>query len=186
MILKGCVFLVIESLIMPKRDKSIVHQSMRGYFAFELYNLMEENKNIFLLTGDLGWGVLDAMKNDFPDRFTNTGAAEQTMLDMAVGIAQAGKIPVVYSITPFLLYRPFETIRTYINHEKIPVKLIGSGRNKDYEHDGWSHDATDAMDIMGLFPKIKSYWPESKEEVTFEFVKEVIESKDPVFLSLRR
>jgi transketolase len=46
---------------------------------------------------------------------------------------------VVYSITPFVLYRPFEWIRNYLDHEKIPVKLVGGGRDKDYGYLGFSH-----------------------------------------------
>ena len=95
------------------------HESMRGYFAFELLQQMKDNKDIILLLGDLGYMMFDKHRELFPNRVINTGAAEQAMMDMAVGLAYEGKIPVVYSITPFLLCRPFETIRTYINHEKI-------------------------------------------------------------------
>jgi transketolase C-terminal domain/subunit len=54
------------------------------------------------------------------------------MIGAATGMAMEGKIPVVYSITPFLLYRPFVFLRNYLHHENIPVKLVGGGRNKDY------------------------------------------------------
>lgn len=162
------------------------HESMRGYFSFELHKLMGEKKDVFLLVGDLGYGIFNQHRLDYPDRFINTGAAEQTLLDMAVGLAYGGKIPVVYSITPFLLYRPFETLRTYINHEKLNVKLIGSGRNRDYEHDGISHWSEDDRDILAQLPNIKQFYPETKEDVTFKLIKEVLESKDPTYINLRR
>ncbi|MDO8657799.1 MAG: hypothetical protein Q7K55_03600, partial [Candidatus Levybacteria bacterium] len=113
-------------------DKKYRHDSMRGWFAYDLYNHMAKNENIWIITGDLGYKLFDYIRRDFPERFINTGAAEQAMIGIAIGLALDGKIPFVYSITTFLLYRPFETIRNYINYEKIPVKLIGSGRNKDY------------------------------------------------------
>jgi transketolase C-terminal domain/subunit len=54
------------------------------------------------------------------------------MMGTAVGMAMEGKIPIVYSITPFAIYRPFELIRNYLSHEQIPVKIVGGGRDKQY------------------------------------------------------
>ena len=107
---------------------------MRKHFSKLLHDKMAENEDIVLITGDLGYGLWDRIKIDYGDRFYNVGSSEQLMTGMAVGMAFEGKIPVVYSITPFLLYRPFELVRNYINHEKVPVKLVGGGRDKDYGH----------------------------------------------------
>jgi transketolase len=101
-------------------------QNLRRRFADETYKVMKKNKNIVVLTGDLGYKIWDQIRQDFPDRFYNVGAAEQALIGISVGLALEGKIPVVFSITPFLLYRPFETIRNYVNHEKIPIILVGS------------------------------------------------------------
>lgn len=162
-----------------------LHPSMRGQFGFELYKAMAKNKDIYLLCGDLGFGVFDNHKEDFPERCFSVGASEQSMADIAVGLAYSGKIPFVYSITTFLLYRPYETLKTYINHEKLNVKLIGSGRDKDYEHDGISHDASDAKQVLDTLPNIKQLWPETKEEIA-DMVKLMVESEKPMFISLKR
>ena len=100
------------------------HESMRGYFAYELYQRMKMNRAVVLICADLGYKVFDNHFKDIPKQCFNTGAAEQATMDIAVGMALSGKIPFVYSITPFLIYRPFETLRTYLHHEKIPVKLL--------------------------------------------------------------
>ena len=92
---------------------------MRGWFSYELYKRMKRNKNIYVLTGDLGFGMLDYIKKDFPKRFINVGAAEHSMVNIAVGLALENKIVFVYSITTFLIYRAFESIRNYLNHENI-------------------------------------------------------------------
>lgn len=160
------------------------HQSQRGYFAGALYNAMVDNKDIFLVVGDLGYLIFDKIRDDFPDRFLNTGAAEQACADICVGLALEGKIPFMYTITPFY-YRCFETIRTYINHEKINVKLIGSGRDKDYEHDGFSHDATDIPGFFNQFDNLVQYYPETKEEIP-TMVNRLVVNKKPSFVSLRR
>ena len=87
---------------------------MRKTFSEQLYSEMKSNQDIFLIVGDVGYGVFDKFKEDFPDRFINPGASEQLMIGMASGLAMDGKIPVVYSITPFILYRPFEFIRNIV------------------------------------------------------------------------
>jgi len=156
------------------------YDNMRGWFAYEVYNQMAENEDIYLIVVDLGYAMWDRVKADFPDRFINTGAAEQAAMGIAVGLAE------VYSITNFLLYRPFETIRNYVNYEEIAVKLVGSGRDRDYAHDGISHWSEDARALLdSTLPNIEQRWPETKEEIP-TLVKEMIETQKPYFISLRR
>lgn len=158
---------------------------MRKTFQKALLDLMTDDDSIFLLVGDLGYKMFDSHFAAFPDRAFNVGAAEQTMLDIAVGLAYDDKIPVCYSITPFLIYRPFETIRTYINHENLPVKLAGSGRDKDYKHDGISHWAEDVQYFLSQFPRIKQFWPERKNQVE-KMTNDFIYGRGPAFMSLKR
>jgi transketolase len=161
------------------------YDSMRGWFAFELYQQMKKNKNIWLITGDLGYKMFDFIRDEISDRFVNAGAAEQSMIGIGVGLALEGKIPFIYSITPFLLYRPFETIRNYLNKEKIPVKLVGGGRNKDYNEDGFSHWSEEDKQVMKIFPNIKSHWPETKEEIP-DLMESIINNIKPTYLNLKR
>ena len=170
---------------------------MRKTFAGELYKYMKKDDRIWLVVGDLGFGLFDDIRRDFPDRFLNTGAAEFTAAGICVGLAHEGKVPFFYSITTFLLYRAFEMIRTQINHEKLNVKLIGSGRDRDYAHDGISHWSDDAWRLFdpggdccnepdgGLLPNIRVFWPEQKRSIP-GIVKTMLETEDPCFLSLRR
>ena len=158
---------------------------MRKQFSQILHDEMGKNEKIYLLTGDLGYGLWDRIKIDFPDRFCNVGSSEQLMMGMAAGIAASGKIPVVYSITPFLLYRPFEFIRNYVNHEKLPVKLLGGGRDQDYGYLGFSHWAEDDKTIIKCFENIRPYWPNSDEELE-EVSKEFLNSSSPCYLNLKR
>ena len=158
---------------------------MRGYFAYEIWKNMKFNKNIWVVTGDLGYRMWDKVKGDYPERFINTGAAEQSMVGIGVGLALERKIPIVYSITSFLLYRPFETIRNYIHHEHIPVKLIGSGRNKDYLHDGTSHWSEEDKPLMKILSNIHSVWPIEKEEIP-KLVKDMLKDNNPWYINLKR
>lgn len=161
------------------------HESMRGWFVYELHARMREDARIWVVSGDLGFGMFDKIKRDFPERFVNVGAAEQVMMGVGVGLAIEGIVPVVYSITPFLLYRPFETIRNYVDREGIPVKLVGGGRDRDYGHDGFSHWSEEDRKVMALFPNVDSVWPETKEDIP-EILYSMITSPRPVYLNLRR
>ena len=158
---------------------------MRVRFFKKLYELMKKDNNIYALTGDLGKGGFDRIRDEIPDRFINCGASEQVMLDIAIGLSLSGKIPVVYSITPFLLYRPFESLRTYINHEKIQVIMVGSGRDDDYKDDGYSHHAKDAAFVLDSQPQIQQYYPESEEQM-LEDLEEIFRVEYPAFLGLKR
>lgn len=161
------------------------HDSMRGWFAYELHKQMVNNPKIWLVTGDLGYGMFDKIKRDFPERFVNTGAAEQAMIGVSIGLAYGGLQPVVYSITPFLLYRPFETIRNYVDRESVPIILAGGGRDYDYGHDGFSHWSSEDKRVMSLFPKIISVWPDEKESIP-DILQMALNNHQPFYINLKR
>jgi len=158
---------------------------MRRTFAELLHSEMQKNEDIYLLTGDLGYVLWDQIRQDFPQRFINTGSAEQLLVGMSVGLAMEEKIPVLYSITPFLLYRPFEIIRNYAHSESIPIKLVGSGRNRDYGVAGPSHWAEEDQLVMKALPNIITSYPESKDEIK-DLFHGFIYDKKPHYLNLRK
>lgn len=156
---------------------------MRHQFVRFLTEEMRVNDKIVVLTGDLGYGLFDGLKEEFPDRFFNVGSCEQLMVGMAVGLSYEGWIPICYSITPFLLYRPFEFIRNYLNHERANVKLVGGGRDKDYHNLGFSHHACDDVRIMETLENIKLYKPET---LTKDDVCEFLYNNGPSYMNLIR
>ncbi len=156
---------------------------MRRRFQELLTEEMKSNEDIFLLVGDVGYKVFDHLREEYPKRVINPGAAEQLMIGMGVGLALEGKIPVCYSITPFVLYRPFEFIRNYLHYEQIPVKLVGSGRNDDYGPCGFSHYACEDLKVLEALPNIEVYHPQSADEVD---IKKFLYSPKPSYINLRR
>jgi len=161
------------------------YQSQKGYFAGALKEQMVKNPDIWLVIGDLGFGMLDKIRDEFPERYINVGAAEQTMMGVAIGLSLEGKIPFVYTIPNFLVYRPYEWIRNYVDHENLPVKLVGGGRDDEYDEDGFTHQSCDMHKVLEAFPNIVQYWPEDKLEVP-DLVEEIISNNKPCYLSLRR
>ena len=121
--------------------------------------LMDEK--IVFLTGDLGF-EFNEFKDKFPHRYFNMGVCEQTMIGSASGMALEGLKPFIYSITPFLLERPFEQIKIDIDHQKANVVLVGYA---DYPGMGPTHAELDWKTISPLFKNTKFYFPETKQDV---------------------
>lgn len=158
---------------------------MRTLFGELLANSIQKDERIWLLTGDLGFGVLNKAREVAPDRSYNVGAAEQLMLGTAVGLTHNDKIPICYSITPFVIFRPYEWLRNYLNHEGAPVKLVGAGRDQDYGHLGFSHWAEDDEKALSAFPNIQIYKPNTKDELA-EVWLDFLYNDKPSYLNIRR
>ena len=150
-----------------------------------LHASMAEDPRIVVLTADLGFGLLDQIRRDFPGRFHNVGAAEQLLIGAGIGLAESGRIPVCYSMSSFILYRPFELLRNYVDHENIPIRMIGSGRDKDYSHDGISHWAHDDENILWPLDNIKIYKPNDLRDLE-ESWPSFLHDAHPSYLNLRR
>ena len=156
---------------------------MRKLFIDLLYDEMKKNDKIYFITADIGYGIIDKIMNDFPNRSKNIGSSEQLMIGVAIGLYYEGFIPICYTITPFLIYRPFEMIRNYVNHENIPIKLVGTGRNKDYTYLGFTHWAEDDIKILSSFKNIIKYKPEI---LTKDLLNEFLYNDKPSYLNLSR
>lgn len=143
---------------------------------------MSINEDISLFTADLGYRLFDLFNGN--DNFYNLGSSEQFMIGAAAGFALEGKIPVCYSITPFLLYRPFEFIRNFMHYEGLPIKLVGGGRDRDYGNLGFTHWAEQDSEILSHF-NIEVFKPESEKEVS-DLFKEFIYNDKPSYLNLKK
>jgi transketolase len=158
---------------------------MRRDLAKLLFDEMKLNPDIYLITGDLGYGLWDDIMNEYPSRFFNVGSSEMAMMGMAIGLAMEGKIPFVYSITPFAIYRPFEMIRNYINHENIPVKILGGGRDEEYGYLGFSHWASEDIAALNVFENLIKFKPHTQEELENAFRFAINENK-PTYINLKK
>jgi transketolase len=125
---------------------------MRDDFIAELADLAAQDERVVLLTGDLGYMVLDVFSSRFPDRFFNVGVAEQNMVGMATGLAEAGYVPFVYSIATFASLRPYEFIRNGPVLHELPVRVVGVGGGFDYGFNGITHFALEDYAVMRTQP----------------------------------
>jgi transketolase len=137
---------------------------MRVTFAETLADLAASDRRIVLLTGDVGYMALDAFTERHPDRFFNAGVAEQNMVGLATGLAEAGFIPFVYSIAPFAVLRPYEFIRNGPVHHGLPVRIVGVGAGMEYGTNGFSHYGLDDIAVTRTHPNLSVLAPADFEQ----------------------
>jgi transketolase len=137
---------------------------MRNEFVDELVALAEADERVMLLTGDLGFMVLEGFEQRFPDRFINCGVGEQNMLGVATGLAEAGFVPFAYSIATFSTLRPYEFIRNGPALHDLPVRIVGVGGGFDYGHNGITHFALEDYAVMRAQPAIATVAPADAEQ----------------------
>ena len=127
---------------------------MRDTFALELEQMMAEDSDIILITGDLGFGVFDSIRKNFPNNFINVGVAEQNMTGVASGLALEGYKIFTYSIANFSTFRCLEQIRNDAAYHELNVNVVSVGGGFSYGPLGMSHHATEDLAIMRAIPNV--------------------------------
>ena len=97
---------------------------MRRPFIETLTKLAEKDPRIILIIGDVGFSFIEPFRERFPKQFKNVGASEQKMMNYAVGRANLGGKPYVYTMSNFILLRPHEQVRNNICYSNKNVKLF--------------------------------------------------------------
>ncbi|MGM9661025.1 MAG: transketolase family protein [Faecousia sp.] len=137
---------------------------MRNAFIRSVLELAKANRNIELVTGDLGFDVLKPFWEAVPDQFLNVGIAEQNMTSMAAGMALEGKIVFTYSIGNFPTLRCLEQIRNDCAYHGANVKIICVGGGFVYGSLGMSHHATEDLAVMRALPDVAVFAPADRVE----------------------
>ena len=158
---------------------------MRDTFVRTLVELAKEDKNIELLTGDLGFGVLQPFWEKCPDQFTNAGIAEQNMTSVAAGMALTGKNVFTYSIGNFPTLRCIEQIRNDCAYHNANVKIVCIGGGFVYGSLGMSHQATEDLAILRALPNVVVLAPADLIEAE-ECTKALAKYKGTAYLRLGR
>jgi transketolase len=132
---------------------------MRNSFIEELSKIALTDNKVFLIVGDLGFGVVEGFEEKFPDQFLNAGVAEQNMMGMAAGLASAGYKVFVYSIGNFPTFRCLEQIRNDVCYHSFNVTIVSIGAGLSYGPLGYSHHAIDDIGVMRTLPGMTIYAP---------------------------
>ena len=158
---------------------------MRDAFVRVLLEEMGRNDRIVLITGDLGFGVLQPVWDRYPDRIINAGIAEQGMIGLAAGLAATGRIVLVYSIGNFPTIRPLEQIRNDCAYAGANVKIVCVGGGFVYGSLGMSHHATEDMAVMRAIPGITCFAPGDPAEAA-AVTRAMINTEGTCYLRLGR
>ena len=132
---------------------------MRDAFLAALTSLAEKDKDVVLLTGDLGYGVFEEFEFRFPGQYFNVGVAEQNMTGVASGLSLEGKKVVTYSIGNFPTLRCLEQIRNDACYHDANITVVASGGGFSYGSLGMSHHATEDLAILRSLPNISVVAP---------------------------
>jgi len=158
---------------------------MRKEFIETLTKLAEKDKSILLVVGDVGFSFLEEFRAKFPEQFLNAGIAEQNMMGMAAGMAQAGLKPYVYTMANFILLRPYEQVRNDICYGKANVKLFGVKGSAAYKFLGHSHNlyGSEEKDLVKNLPNLNAYFPQTSEEAITSITNEY-HREGPAYFSI--
>ena len=137
---------------------------MRGAILNTLIELADDDPRVVLLTGDLGFMVVEPFAERFPDRFWNVGVAEQDMIGIATGMAEAGFIPFTYSIATFATLRPYEFVRNGPVHHRLPVRILGVGGGFEYGSAGPTHHGLEDVAVMRALPGLTVLAPADHQQ----------------------
>ena len=156
---------------------------MREAFVNTLINEAEKDPNIFLITGDLGFGVLEKYSENLKNQFINSGINEQTMMGMAAGIASTGKRVFVYSIGNFSTLRCLEQIRNDVCLMNNPVVIVSVGAGYSYGNQGYTHHALEDIAVMRSLPNLDVIVPADPIETAF-ITKYLAVTNKPAYLRI--
>jgi transketolase len=158
---------------------------MRDKFANVIYKIGQKDKKIAVLVADISpAGQITKFKDEFPDRFINTGVSEQSMIGIAAGLALKGMKPFCYTIATFSVYRPFEMIRVDLCYQNLPVTVIGMGAGLVYSTLGGTHHTIEDIAVTTALPNMTVICPCDPAEMELATEWCALESKGPVYMRL--
>ena len=138
---------------------------MRDNFFVKIYKLMSRDKNIVILSNDMGAPKLDIIKKKFPNNFFNMGITEQNIISVAAGLASTGKKVIVYSISTFISLRALEQIKLDICVMNLPVIILTVGAGYSYAVDGPTHHAIDDISVINSLGNTKIFCPSEPNQL---------------------
>lgn len=158
----------------------------RADFADELIALARADERIVAVCNDsVGSSNLAKFREEFPDRLINVGIAEQDMVGVSAGLANAGFIPFVSAAAPFLTGRALEQIKADIAYSHRHVVLCGQSPGMAYGELGPTHHSIEDLSWMRAVPGLKIIVPADPAQ-TRAAVRWAAVSGEPTYLRVPR
>ncbi|KWT92778.1 transketolase family protein [Candidatus Magnetominusculus xianensis] len=128
--------------------------AQRDAFWNRIYDIAAQDRNVILISADMGAPSLDKYRKDLPAQFVNVGIAEQNAVLIGSGLALKGKKVYLYAIAPFITLRCLEQIRVECSIMNIPMTIVGVGAGMSYQDSGPTHHVLEDITIMRSMPNI--------------------------------
>ena len=158
---------------------------MRKAFIDTITSLSGQDKDIYLLTADMGFGLVESFATRFPRQYINVGVAEQNMIGVATGLALEGKKVFCYSIGNFPTMRCLEQIRNDVCYHNLPVCIVSGGAGLWYGALGMTHHAVEDIAVMRCLPNMAVVSPCNAEDTT-RLVNLIYHLGQPSYLRMSR
>lgn len=158
---------------------------LRDPFFYRLHELAAEHPKIMVVTADMWAMGLDPFKRDFPKRCIDVGIAEQTMVNVAAGLALEGKRPFCVAIASFAVYRCYEQIKLCLSDMRLPITIVGIGPGLSYAWDGPSHHCLHDVDILRILPYMTILDPVNPAEAALA-AEAAYQGDAPTYVRLRK
>lgn len=138
---------------------------MRKCFIDTIIDCARKDDKIALLMAEVGFSVVEPFEKEFPNRFFNTGIAEQNLILTAAGMALEGMHPIAYSMASFLPSRAFEQIKVSVCYQNLPVVIVAVGSGLSYGEMGSTHHAIEESALMRSIPNLNVIFPSNTVEL---------------------
>lgn len=155
---------------------------MRNSFINTMIDCARKDDKVVLLMAEVGFSVVEPFEKEFPDRFYNTGIAEQNLVLTAAGMAASGMKPVAYSMSAFLASRAFEQIKVSVCYQDLPVILLSNGTGLSYGEMGSTHHAIEESAIMRSLPNLTVEFPADGAELR-DILQYAFSARKPFYIS---
>jgi transketolase len=158
---------------------------VRNLFANVFYEEAKKDERLCIVVADISpAGSMEKLRKEYPQRFVNTGVAEQIMIGMCAGMAMRGLKPFAYTIATFALFRPYEFVRDDLCYQGLPVTVVGVGGGVTYSTLGGTHHAMEDVAIACAMPGMSVIAPCDPEEAKAATQYCIGQDQGPVYLRL--
>lgn len=138
-----------------KNSRTWAKLGPRATYGLAMLDLIEKNDKVFALSADLGNSSgLSRVMGTYPDKFINTGIAEQNLIGVSAGMAKEGLIPFASSFAPFITHRCADQIRMNMGYMHLNMKTVGLGSGISMALLGNSHYGSDDLSFLRAIPNL--------------------------------
>jgi len=161
-------------------------KSTREAYGEVLIELGKQKKDLFVMDADLSMSTRTCFfAEKYPDRFFNSGVAEQNMIGVASGLSKTDKTVVVSTLAIFAPGRSYDQIRNTLVHSNCNVKIVVTHAGLSIGKDGSSHQSFEDIALARVIPNLNVIVPCDEIE-TKAAVKTAINTPGPFYIRLGR